>query len=72
MVCFLDLSGIVCHEDLNGFSDYFPFFTPVEKVKSGIDGDLFSRDQRFSEYIKWVFPKAHAEVYFEYGLNDNS
>ena len=60
------------HEDLKGFGDYFPFFTPVQKVNSGIDGDPFDRDQRLSFYTRWVFPKAHAEVYFEYGLNDNS
>lgn len=60
------------HEDLNGFGDYFPFFTPVEKIKSGLEGDPFSRDQRLSFYSRWVFQKAHAEVYFEYGLNDNS
>ena len=60
------------HEDLDGFKDYFPFFTPVQKVNSGIDGDPFDRDQRLSFYARWLFPKAHAEVYFEYGVNDNA
>lgn len=60
------------HEDLHGFKDYFPYLTPLQKVKSGIDGDPFSRDQRLSMYARWVFQKAHAEIYFEYGLNDNS
>ncbi|WP_316742772.1 capsule assembly Wzi family protein [Pedobacter antarcticus] len=60
------------HEDLSGFGDYFPFFTAFQKTKSGIDGDPFDRDQRLSMYARWLFPKAHAEVYFEYGLNDNS
>lgn len=60
------------HEDLRGFKDYFPFFTPVQKVKSGIDGDPFERDQRLSFYTRYIFTKAHAEVYFEYGVNDNA
>lgn len=59
-------------EDLNSFKDYLPFFVPVQKVNIGPDGDPFDRDQRISMYARWVFPKAHAEVYFEYGLNDNS
>lgn len=60
------------HEDLDGFKDYFPFFTPVQKVNTGLEGDPFDRDQRLSFYARWLFPKAHAEVYFEYGVNDNA
>ncbi|WP_158798506.1 capsule assembly Wzi family protein [Pedobacter sp. L105] len=59
-------------EDLKGFKSYFPFFTPVQKVDAGLQGDPFSRDQRISMYARWVFQKARAEIYFEYGLNDNS
>jgi hypothetical protein len=59
-------------EDLGGFKDYFPFFVPVQKVAVGPDGDPFNRDQRISTYARWIFQKTHAEVYFEYGLNDNS
>ncbi len=58
--------------DLHKFGDYFPFFTPVQKIKSGIDGDPFDRDQRLSGYVRWVMKKARAEIYFEYALNDNS
>lgn len=60
------------HKDLRGFKDYFPFFTPVQKVNSGLDGGPIEQDQRLSFYSRWLFPKAHAEVYFEYGVNDNS
>ncbi|RZJ79925.1 MAG: hypothetical protein EOO20_26435, partial [Chryseobacterium sp.] len=60
--------------DLDGLADYIPFFVPFQKAKigegAGDDGD--ARDQRTSLYARWLFPKAHAEVYFEYGLNDNS
>ncbi len=60
------------HKDMNSWGDYFPFFTPVQKAKSGIEGDPFVRDQRIALYGRWIFQKAHAEIYFEYGLNDNS
>ncbi|MBG6236632.1 hypothetical protein IWX76_003226 [Pedobacter sp. CAN_A7] len=65
------------HSDLSTFSDYFPFFTPFQKNKVAEDGqnlveETFDRDQRTSLYARWIFPKAHAEIYFEYALNDNS
>jgi len=63
------------HEDLNGLKDYLPFFTPLQKAGLGNVGgsaDPFDRDQRLSMYARWLFQKAHAEIYFEYGLNDNS
>ncbi|TDO21983.1 capsule assembly Wzi family protein [Pedobacter duraquae] len=60
--------------DLKSFNDYFPYFTPFQKAKfnDGQGDDLSPRDQRTSFNARWVFPKAKAEVYFEYGLNDNS
>jgi hypothetical protein len=58
--------------DLNTFKDYFPFFFPVQKSTIGSQGDPYVRDQRIALYTRWLFPKAHAEIYFEYGLNDNS
>ena len=59
------------HSDLSGFKDYVPFFTPFQKVKTD-DGDPFDRDQLTSLYARWVFIKAKAEVYFEFGINHNS
>lgn len=58
--------------DLSGFGDYIPFFVAFQKNTEGQEIDQFERDQRISGYARWVFPKAHSEVYFEYGLNDNS
>jgi len=53
-----------------------PFFIPYSKVSTtGMDagiGDPFARDQLTSMYARWLFTKAQAELYFEYGLNDNS
>jgi hypothetical protein len=53
------------------FSDYVPFFFPYQKQNTN-DGDPIPRDQITSFYARWLFKKAKAEVYFEYGLNDNS
>lgn len=61
------------HDDVKGFNGYVPFFTPYQKVNTkGGQGDSFNRDQLTSLYTRWLFTKAHAEVYLEYGLNDNS
>jgi len=60
-----------------GFKAYVPFFFPYSKqadvggTDSGI-GDPFPRDQYTSFYARLLFTKAQAEIYFEYGLNDNS
>ncbi|MDB4999750.1 MAG: hypothetical protein JWR76_827 [Mucilaginibacter sp.] len=58
-------------KDVTGFSGYLPFFVPYQKQNTN-DGDPFPRDQYTSLYARWLFTKAQAEIYFEYGLNDNS
>ena len=61
------------HQYVNGFKGYFPFFFPYSKqATEGGNGDPFPRDQYTSLYARWLFPRAQAEIYFEYGLNDNS
>ncbi|ASU33660.1 hypothetical protein MuYL_1764 [Mucilaginibacter xinganensis] len=59
------------HKDVNTLSEYLPFFFPYQKQNTA-DGDPIPRDQYTSLYARWLFTKAKAEVYFEYGLNDNS
>ena len=59
------------HTDLNRFADYIPLFTPYQKVNTD-DGDPFDRDQLTSIYSRWLFERAKAEIYFEYGVNDNA
>ena len=59
------------HSDVKTFSEYIPFFFPYQKQNTN-DGDPIPRDQYTSLYARWLFTKAQAEVYFEYGLNDNS
>lgn len=60
--------------DLKGLANYIPFLLPYQKVKigNGAGDDASDRDQRTSLYTRWLFQKAFAELYFEYGLNDNS
>ncbi len=62
---------------VNGFSAYVPFFFPYSKQATnnaqGVAvGDPFPRDQYTSFYARWLFTKAHAEVYFEWGRDDNA
>lgn len=54
-------------------ADYIPLFTPFQKVNdannvTGFDG----KDQLASFFARWLFTKAHAEVYVEYGVNDHA
>lgn len=61
------------YHNVKGFSGYIPFFVPYSKdATAGGNGDPFPRDQYTSFYARWLFKKSQAEIYFEYGLNDNS
>jgi hypothetical protein len=40
--------------------------------RNEFEDNSFAIDQIISGYTKYVFPKEHAEVYFEYGWNDGS
>lgn len=70
---FLGMSRVfqAYNDDVEGFAGYVPYLTPFQK-KNTDDGDPFPRDQLTSMYARWVFTKAKAEVYVEYGLNDNA
>ena len=59
--------------DVKKLKDYVPFLLAFQKssLNNGT-GDEIPRDQQTSFYARWVLPKAKAEIYFEYGLNDNS
>ncbi|GAB2975392.1 hypothetical protein GCM10027049_07460 [Mucilaginibacter puniceus] len=54
------------------FGEYVPFFYPYQKSSTNSVGDPIPRDQITSVYTRWLFVDAKAEVYFEYGINDNS
>jgi len=52
---------------------FLPVFSAVFKSSLGGTGeDLIQRDQQLSLFTRWLFPKSHAEFYFEYGWNDHS
>ena len=57
----------------NGFVDKFlPVFSKIFKSSvGGTDEDKIERDQQLSIFTRWLFPKSHAEMYFEYGWNDH-
>ena len=59
-------------KDLNKIGDYLPFLTPFQKVNIATFEEEFARDQLTSVYVRWLFTKANAEVYYEFGKNDNA
>jgi hypothetical protein len=60
------------HQYVKTFSEYIPWFFPYQKSSTDNVGDPIPRDQLSSVYARWLFVDAKAEVYFEYGTNDNS
>ncbi len=52
-----------------GFRAYAPFFFNLFKKTVGYGYPL---KQQTSLYARWLFPKAQAEVYFEWGRDDNA
>jgi hypothetical protein len=48
--------------------NYLPVINGL--FKNNYADDTLSKDQILSLYTRWLFPKSHAEVYFEYGYND--
>ena len=58
-------------KDVKSLGEYIPFLTPYQKINTN-DGDPIPRDQLSSIYTRWLFPETHAEVYFEFGANDNA
>lgn len=61
-------------ENLKTLADYIPLFRPYQKVKDKNQDNFGSdnNDQVTTVYARWLLKKAHAEVYLEYGKNDNS
>ncbi|MFD2034398.1 capsule assembly Wzi family protein [Belliella marina] len=61
------------YESLRGdsFSDYFPIFSPFQKVNQGFDRDAEGRDQQATVFARWVIPQGNAEIYFEFGRRDH-
>jgi hypothetical protein len=55
----------------NNIVGFVPKYLPVLGSFFGSAyNDTINRDQILSFNTRWVFPKNHAEVYFEFGYND--
>ncbi|MBD1392313.1 capsule assembly Wzi family protein [Mucilaginibacter glaciei] len=64
-----DQSSQTYGKDLNGIRDYLPLFTTVKPVTAP-DGAINKQDQRSAMFVRWLWTKEQAEVYFEYGHNN--
>ncbi|MEN0053983.1 MAG: capsule assembly Wzi family protein [Mucilaginibacter sp.] len=58
-------------KNLNGLKDYLPFFSPI-KTSTAPDASLDQKDQRSSLFMRWLWTKEQAEIYFEWGHNNSS
>ncbi len=62
-------SFMIYHEDMGNF----PVISPTNKKNNNGGNEIpQGGDQLMSSFIRWVLPKEHAEVYFEYGREDHS
>jgi hypothetical protein len=66
----LTRSSQLYHSDLSKVGDYLPFFSST--TKSSADEPKEKKDNRSSVFMRWLWPEEHAEVYFEYGHNNNT
>lgn len=60
------------YTDTKLHDDYFPIIMNFFRKNDEILDDHFNRDQYISLYLRWLWKKARAEWYFEYGRNDAS
>jgi hypothetical protein len=57
-------------KDLGSLGSYLPFFSPFKSVSA--DAAINQRDTRSSLFTRWVWPEEQAEIYFEYGIDNNT
>lgn len=57
-------------KDLGSVSSFLPFFSPYKKATASEPID--KRDERSSVFMRWMWLQEHAEIYFEYGINNNT
>ena len=66
-----DQSSQTYGKDLSGIRSYLPLFSSVKTV-SAPDDPINKQDQRSSVFMRWLWTKEHAEIYFEYGHNNTT
>jgi hypothetical protein len=61
------------HSDISpSFWGYFPIFEAFQKQSVGLAVDDLRQDQQIAIYLRWLFQKANAEFYFEFGRGDHA
>lgn len=68
-------SFIMYHDDMDsGLAAYLPIFIALNKSAGGTNEDVNAKgqDQLISIFMRWLFPRSHAEIYFEFGREDHS
>ncbi|RYE21048.1 MAG: hypothetical protein EOP42_26475 [Sphingobacteriaceae bacterium] len=65
-----DQSSQAYGNTLSGIKDYLPFFSPVKTV-SAPDQPIDKQNRLSAAFMRWVWNKEHAEVYFEFGHYNN-
>lgn len=68
-------SFLIYNEDMgNSIGDYLPVFIPLGKSTLGSEEEVNAnrRNQLLSFFMRWLFIKSNAEIYFEYGREDHS
>jgi hypothetical protein len=66
-----DQSSQTYGKDLSGITDYLPLFSSNKQVKAP-DNPINKQDQRSAVFMRWIWTQEHAEIYFEYGHNNNT
>jgi hypothetical protein len=57
----------------NKVTDFLPVITPVaKKANYGENESPYPNDQRASVFVRWVWQKEQAEIYWEFGREDHS
>jgi hypothetical protein len=66
-----DQSSQTYGKDLSGIKDYLPLFSSTKQVKAP-DNPINKQDQRSAVFMRWIWTQEHAEIYFEFGHNNNT
>jgi hypothetical protein len=66
-----DQSSQTYGKDLNGIKSILPLFAPVKSVTAP-DQAINKQDERNSIFMRWLWTQEHAEIYFEWGHNNNT
>jgi len=57
-------------KNLNNVGDYLPLFLPFSSA-SAPDNAINEKERMTSGFMRWLWPREHAEIYFEYGRSNN-